>query len=117
MPSFSELMPILLNVLIGIPQMFKFSNIRMVLICPARIHIPCEGLTNVTFLAGQTSSLRLEPPESGLLSRSACNEKKERLANSCLLVQAYGFLGILKLLCALRCEFPCPSTSLVSPLT
>ena len=36
------------------------------------------------------------------LSRSACNEKKERLANSCLLVQAYGFLSILELLCALR---------------
>ena len=31
MPSFSELMPILLNVLIGVPQML--SNIQMILIC------------------------------------------------------------------------------------
>jgi len=42
----------------------------------------------------------LEPPESGLLSRPPRNVK-ERLANGRLLLQAYGFLGILESLCAM----------------
>lgn len=46
-------------------------------------------------------SMCLEPPESGLLSRPPRNVKKERLANSRLLLQAYGFLGILESLCAM----------------
>jgi Cation transporting ATPase, C-terminus len=43
----------------------------------------------------------LEPPESGLLSRPPRNVKTERLANSRLLLQAYGFLGIIESLCAM----------------
>jgi sodium/potassium-transporting ATPase subunit alpha len=43
----------------------------------------------------------LEPPESGLLSRLPRNVKKERMANGGLLLQAYGFLGILESLCAM----------------
>ena len=43
----------------------------------------------------------LEPPESGLLSRPPRNVRKERLANSRLLLHAYGFLGILESLCAM----------------
>jgi hypothetical protein len=37
--SFSELMPILLNVVIGVPQML--SNIQMILIC---VGVSCETL-------------------------------------------------------------------------
>jgi hypothetical protein len=43
----------------------------------------------------------LEPPESGLLSRPPRNVRKERLANWRLLLQAYGFLGIIESLCAM----------------
>jgi len=43
----------------------------------------------------------LEPPESGLLSRPPRNVRTERLANGRLLLQAYGFLGILESLCAM----------------
>ena len=46
-------------------------------------------------------SLCLEKPETGLLERPPRNIKKERLADLRLLLQAYGFLGILESLCAL----------------
>ncbi|KAI0246247.1 sodium-potassium ATPase [Lactifluus subvellereus] len=88
--SFSELMPILLNVLIGVPQML--SNIQMILICVATDVLPAL-------------SMCLEPPESGLLSRPPRNVRKERLANSRLLLQAYGLLGIIESLCAMAMSF------------
>ena len=43
----------------------------------------------------------LEPPETGLLSRPPRNVRKERMANGRLLLQAYGFLGILESLSAM----------------
>lgn len=43
----------------------------------------------------------MEPPESGLLSRPPRNVRKERLANLRLLLQAYGFLGIIESVCAM----------------
>ena len=46
-------------------------------------------------------SMCFEPPESGLLSRPPRNVRKDRLANSRLLLHAYGFLGILESLCAM----------------
>jgi sodium/potassium-transporting ATPase subunit alpha len=46
-------------------------------------------------------SMCFEPPESGLLSRPPRNVKKERLVNARLLLQAYGFLGVLQSLCAM----------------
>ncbi|KAH9955492.1 hypothetical protein BC827DRAFT_1236737 [Russula dissimulans] len=88
--SFSELMPILLNILIGVPQML--SNIQMILICVATDVLPAL-------------SMCLEPPESGLLSRPPRNVRTERLANGRLLLQAYGFLGILESLCAMSMSF------------
>ncbi|KAI0290823.1 sodium-potassium ATPase [Russula brevipes] len=88
--SFSELMPILLNVIIGVPQML--SNIQMILICVATDVLPAL-------------SMCLEPPESGLLSRPPRNVRTERLANGRLLLHAYGFLGILESLCAMAMSF------------
>ncbi|KAH9035191.1 sodium-potassium ATPase [Lactarius pseudohatsudake] len=84
--SFSELMPILLNVVLGVPQML--SNIQMILICVATDVLPAL-------------SMCFEPPESGLLSRPPRNIRKDRLANVRLLLHAYGFLGILESLCAM----------------
>ncbi|RPD63077.1 sodium-potassium ATPase [Lentinus tigrinus ALCF2SS1-6] len=88
--SFSELMPILLNILIGVPQML--SNIQMILICVATDVLPAL-------------SLCLEKPESGLLERPPRNVKTERLADWKLLLQAYGFLGVLESLCAMAMSF------------
>ncbi|TBU35112.1 sodium-potassium ATPase [Dichomitus squalens] len=88
--SFSELMPILLNILIGVPQML--SNIQMILICVATDVLPAL-------------SLCLEKPESGLLERPPRNVKTERLADWRLLFQAYAFLGILETLCAMAMSF------------
>ena len=50
----------------------------------------------------------LEPPETGLLSRPPRNVRKERLANSRLLLHAYGFLGILESLCAMSMSVTTP---------
>ncbi|OBZ73885.1 Sodium/potassium-transporting ATPase subunit alpha [Grifola frondosa] len=88
--SFSELMPILLNILIGVPQML--SNIQMILICVGTDVLPAL-------------SLCLEPPESGLLERKPRNVKTERLANWKLILHAYGFLGVLEALCAMTMSF------------
>lgn len=46
-------------------------------------------------------SLSLEPPESGLLRRRPRNIKTDRLVNLRLLIQAYGFLGVLESLGAM----------------
>ena len=49
-----------------------------------------------------------EPPETGLLSRPPRNVRKERMANSRLLLQAYGFLGIIESLCAMSMSVTTP---------
>ncbi|TBU64935.1 sodium-potassium ATPase [Dichomitus squalens] len=76
--SFSELMPILLNILIGVPQMLSNIQSLQTDVLPAL-------------------SLCLEKPESGLL--------EQRLADWRLLFQAYAFLGILETLCAMAMSF------------
>ncbi len=54
-------------------------------------------------------SMCFEPPETGLLSRPPRNVRKERLANSRLLLHAYGFFGILESLCAMSMSVITPS--------
>lgn len=88
--SFSELMPVLLNIFLGVPQML--SNIQMIIICV---------VTDV----GPALSLCMEPPESGLLRRRPRNTKTDRMVNLKLLIQAYGFLGVLESLCAMSLSF------------
>ncbi|KAN0129016.1 cation transporting ATPase [Lactarius tabidus] len=88
--SFSELMPVLLNVCLGVPQML--SNIQMILICVATDVLPAL-------------SMCFEPPESGLLNRPPRNVRTDRLANFRLLLHAYGFLGVLESLCAMSMSF------------
>ncbi|KAG9123731.1 hypothetical protein FRC07_014132, partial [Ceratobasidium sp. 392] len=88
--SFSELMPILLNILIGVPQML--SSLQMIIICVATDVLPAL-------------SLALEKPEHGLLSRRPRNVKTDRLADWRLLMHAYLFLGVLESLCAMSMSF------------
>lgn len=79
--SFSELMPVLVNVLFGVPQ--ALSNIQMILICV------------VTDL-GPALSMCFEKPEADLLLRKPRDRKKERLADVRLLAHAYFFLGVIE---------------------
>ncbi|KAI1791319.1 sodium-potassium ATPase [Ganoderma leucocontextum] len=88
--SFSELVPIMSNVLIGVPQLL--SNIQMIIICVATDVLPAL-------------SLCLEPPEMNLLERPPRNVRTEHLVNWRLMLHAYGFLGILESLCAMSMSF------------
>src|ERR1700761_5098532 len=100
-------MPVLLNVLLGVPQML--SNIQMILICVAvRTTYPFRFVspTLTLHIIMQTDvlpalSMCFEPPESGLLSRPPRNVRKHRLPNFRLFLHAYGFLGGLESLCAM----------------
>lgn len=88
--SFSELIPILMNVFLGLPQ--ALSNIHMILIC-------C-----VTDVFGAVS-MCFETPEFGLLKRRPRNIKTDKLVDWKLLLHAYGFLGVLETLCASSMAF------------
>ena len=83
--SFSELMPVLLNVLLGLPQIL--SNIQMILICAVTDVFPAIALC-------------FEKPESGVMTRPPRDKKKDRLIDWRLLLQAYLFMGVLESLCA-----------------
>ncbi|GAA5838707.1 hypothetical protein JCM9279_003834 [Rhodotorula babjevae] len=79
--SFSELMPVLLNVFFGLPQ--ALSSIQMIIICACTDVLPAL-------------SLCYEAPEADLLTRPPRDRKKDRLANWRLLLHAYSFLGLLE---------------------
>lgn len=82
--SFSELVPLLLNVFLGVPQII--SNIQMLLIC----------CLSDLFMS---VALCYERPEEGLLLRKPRDVKKDRLVDVRLMVQAYSF-GIIECLCS-----------------
>ncbi|KAK7054487.1 hypothetical protein VNI00_003685 [Paramarasmius palmivorus] len=78
--SFSELMPVLLNVLFGLPQ--ALSSIQMILICIFTDLFPALSMV-------------YEKPEADLLLRKPRDRKKERLVDLPLILHAYGFIGII----------------------
>ncbi|KAJ9117762.1 hypothetical protein QFC20_000040 [Naganishia adeliensis] len=88
--SFSELMPILLNVFLGLPQIL--SSLQMIIICVVTDVLPAI-------------SLCFEKPESGLLLMKPRNTKKDRLVDWKLLFQAYFVFGLLESLCASSMAF------------
>ncbi|WVQ67031.1 uncharacterized protein L199_005224 [Kwoniella botswanensis] len=88
--SFSELMPILLNVLFGLPQIL--SSLQMIIICVVTDVLPAI-------------SMCFEKPEAGLLTRPPRNTKKDKLVNWKFLLHAYGFLGLLESLSAMSMAF------------
>jgi len=88
--SFSELMPVLLNVLFGLPQ--ALSSIQMIIICVVTDVLPALSLV-------------YEKPEADLLLRKPRDRKKDRLADRKLLCHAYLFLGILESLTAMTGAF------------
>ncbi|WWC71995.1 uncharacterized protein I206_105954 [Kwoniella pini CBS 10737] len=88
--SFSELMPILLNVLLGLPQIL--SSLQMIIICVVTDVLPAI-------------SMCFEKPEAGLLNRPPRNTKKDKLVDWKFLLHAYGFLGLLESLAAMSMSF------------
>uniref|UniRef100_A0A2D3UNA7 Related to PMR1-Ca++-transporting P-type ATPase located in Golgi n=1 Tax=Ramularia collo-cygni TaxID=112498 RepID=A0A2D3UNA7_9PEZI len=79
--SFSEFWPVMTNVAFGLPQIL--SSFLMIIIC---CFTDCAAAT----------ALAYEAPEADVLSRPPRNAKKDRLVNWKLVVQAYGFIGILE---------------------
>src|SRR5262249_22927398 len=73
------------NIFFGLPQ--PLSSIQMIII---------SMLTDCV----ASMSLIKEKPEADLLLRMPRRPKKDRLANTRLLGQAYGYLGIPMLICA-----------------
>lgn len=79
--SFSEFWPVITNVLFGLPQIL--SSFLMIIICC------CTDCAAATALA-------YEKPEADVLTRPPRNAKKDRLVDWRLILQAYGFVGIIE---------------------
>jgi sodium/potassium-transporting ATPase subunit alpha len=79
--SFSELWPVMTNVLFGLPQVL--SSFLMIIIC-------C--FTD----AAAATVLVYEAPETDVLLRKPRDLKSDRLVNWRLILQAYGFIGVLE---------------------
>ncbi|KAJ8522214.1 hypothetical protein ONZ45_g1140 [Pleurotus djamor] len=88
--SFSELMPVLLNVIFGLPQ--ALSSIQMILICVATDVLPALSMV-------------YEKPEADLLTRKPRDRRKDRLADWRLICHAYFFIGVLESLTAMTAAF------------
>ena len=81
--SFSEFWPVITNVVFGLPQIL--SSFLMIIICC------CTDCAAATALA-------YEKPEADVLLRPPRNRKKDRLVDWKLIMQAYGFVGIIETL-------------------
>ncbi|KAL2008629.1 hypothetical protein VTN00DRAFT_6823 [Thermoascus crustaceus] len=77
--SFSELWPIMTNVILGVPQIL--SSFLMIIICCLT---DCVGAISLAF----------EEPEMDVLLRPPRNAKKDRFVNTRLLLHAYGSVGL-----------------------
>lgn len=88
--SFSELWPVLLSVFFGLPQIL--SSFLMIIICTLT---DCVAALILVF----------EKPEADLLTRPPRDQKNDRLANPKLIVQAYGFFGIIECVTSMAIAF------------
>lgn len=79
--SFSEFWPVITNVLFGLPQIL--SSFLMIIIC---CFTDCAAAT----------ALAYEKPEADVLLRKPRRPKKDHLVDWKLILQAYGFLGVLE---------------------
>ncbi|KAL5340687.1 hypothetical protein BJX70DRAFT_396662 [Aspergillus crustosus] len=79
--SFSELWPVITNVVLGVPQIL--SSFLMIIICCLT---DCAGAITLAY----------EKPESDLLLRPPRNPKKDRLVDVKLLGHAYLFIGLFE---------------------
>ncbi|KAK4561596.1 hypothetical protein LTR86_004275 [Recurvomyces mirabilis] len=79
--SFSEFWPVITNVVFGLPQIL--SSFLMIIIC---CFTDCAAATAIAY----------EKPEADSLNRPPRNAKKDRLVDWKLILQAYGFIGLIE---------------------
>jgi sodium/potassium-transporting ATPase subunit alpha len=79
--SFSEFWPVITNVMFGLPQIL--SSFLMIIIC---CFTDCAAATAIAY----------EKPEADVLTRPPRNAKKDRLVDWKLILQAYGFVGLIE---------------------
>ena len=81
--SFSEFWPVLTNVLFGLPQVL--SSFLMIIIC---CFTDCAAATVLCY----------EQPEADVLLRKPRDTNKDRLVDWQLMLQSYGFIGLIECL-------------------
>ncbi|KAF7889465.1 uncharacterized protein EAF01_010958 [Botrytis porri] len=79
--SFSEFWPVMTNVAFGLPQIL--SSFLMIIIC---CFTDCAAATVLAY----------ETPEADVLLRKPRNTKTDRLVDWQLILQAYGFIGVIE---------------------
>ncbi|RMZ88655.1 hypothetical protein DV736_g4107, partial [Chaetothyriales sp. CBS 134916] len=79
--SFSEFWPVMTSVIFGLPQVL--SSFMMIIIC---CFTDCAAAT----------ALAYEKPEANVMLRPPRNVKKDKLVDWRLLLQAYGFVGMIE---------------------
>lgn len=88
--SFSEFWPVFTNVVFGLPQVL--SSFLMIIIC---CFTDCAAAT----------ALAYEKPEADVLNRPPRNAKKDRLVDWKLILQAYGFIGVIESVCSFAMSY------------
>ncbi|KAK0127351.1 hypothetical protein ONS96_006900 [Cadophora gregata f. sp. sojae] len=88
--SFSEFWPVMTNVLFGIPQIL--SSFLMIIIC---CFTDCAAATVLAY----------EKPEADVLLRKPRKPRTDRLVDWQLIVQAYGFIGIIETTCSFAMSY------------
>ena len=88
--SFSEFWPVMTNVAFGLPQVL--SSFLMIIIC---CFTDCAAATAIAY----------EKPEADVLLRKPRNAKKDRLVDWKLMLQAYGFIGVIETVCSFSMSF------------
>ncbi|SMR49210.1 unnamed protein product [Zymoseptoria tritici ST99CH_1E4] len=83
--SFAEFLPVITNIAFGLPQIL--SSFLMIIIC---CFTDCAAATAMAY----------EAPEADVMLRKPRNAKKDRLVNWKLILQAYGFIGMLESVCS-----------------
>ena len=79
--SFSEFWPIMTNTMLGLPQIL--SSFLMIVIC---CFTDCAAATAIAY----------EKPEADVLLLRPRNPKRDHLVNWKLVLQSYGFIGVLE---------------------
>lgn len=87
---FSELFPVLFNILLGLPQVL--SSFMMIIICCLT---DCAGAITMAY----------EAPERDLLKRKPRSISGDRLVNIPLMLHAYFTIGVIECLCSMSMAF------------
>ncbi|KAI9047993.1 hypothetical protein LZ554_007791 [Drepanopeziza brunnea f. sp. 'monogermtubi'] len=88
--SFAEFWPVMTNTLFGIPQIL--SSFLMIIIC---CFTDCAAATVLAY----------ETPEADVLLRKPRKPRTDRLVDWQLILQAYGFIGVIETVCSFAMGF------------